>query len=642
MLYGNPFVPSLKIRRGGGAAALPLFDWKGHAMQKTKLFSLIKNLLSHNFRTLFLFELFYKMFAYGLLTPLFIWLTETSIRLAGLHYLSAATVKVWLTSPYTWAILFVAALLLCAYILIDMAAVMICMDCAKRKEYVSGITLLWESLKSVVRLFHWKNVLMIPYLLALFPILCLPFLTGYTTSIHLPAFIGDAIADILREYWILLLLLCALLIVIFRYVYAVFYYVLEKKNFMKACVSSHYLIYGAYFKDLLRLFLWQILCYVAYSVLIALLILLVIGISSLFGWVQFIHAVMISVIEVMIGAVQVLFSCLVVPLSTIFLSLMFYQNKETIGEPVEQVTYKASNHAFSKKKKRIIMVISCLILAVVNLNNIHQLAEGALSESAELAYETRITAHRGASVEYPENTIPAFEAAIDCGADWVELDVQQTADGVLIVMHDSNLYRTTGLNKDVWEVTYDEIRELDAGSHKGEEFADVRISTLEEVLETLKGRVFLNIELKPTGHETDFVKQVIDLINQYEMADECMLASMSYKILTEAKEYDSNIRTIYVMTSAYGYFADLEDVDVFSVKHSYITEYIVESVHLQGKKICAWTVNSQKTMERMINMGVDNLITDKPLLARQKVFEMENSTLINQYIDMLLTMFHRQ
>lgn len=287
------------------------------------------------------------------------------------------------------------------------------------------------------------------------------------------------------------------------------------------------------------------------------------------------------------------------------------------------------------------MVISCLILAVVNLNNIHQLAEGALSESAELAYETRITAHRGSSVEYPENTIPAFEAAIDCGADWVELDVQQTADGVLIVMHDSNLYRTTGLNKDVWEVTYDEIRELDAGSHKGEEFADVRISTLEEVLETLKGRVFLNIELKPTGHETDFVKQVIDLINQYEMADECMLASMSYKILTEAKEYDSNIRTIYVMTSSYGYFADLEDVDVFSVKHSYITEYIVESVHLQGKQICAWTVNSQKTMERMINMGVDNLITDKPLLARQKVFEMENSTLINQYIDMLLTMFRR-
>ncbi len=618
------------------------FSERRYFMEKTKLSGLIRNLLSYNFRTLFLFEVFYKMFAYGLFTPLFLWMTETSISLAGLHYLSAATVIKWLKSPYTWIMIIVALILLSAYVLIDMAAVMICMDCSKRKEYVSGITLLWESIKSVVRLFHWKNALMILYLLAMFPILSVSFLTGYSTSINLPAFIGDEITKILREYWVILLGLCVLLIVIFRYIYAAFYYVLEKKNFTGACMASHYLIYGAYFRDLLRLFLWQIAYYLVYSVTIALLILLVIGVSSLFGWVQFVHAVMISVIEAMIGAVQVLFSCLVIPLSTIYLSWMFYQNKEIIGEPVAQVTYKARIHEPDKRKKRIIMAVSCLVLIVVNLNNIHRLADGGLRSSAELAHETQVTAHRGASAEYPENTLPAFEAAADYGADWIELDVQQTSDGVLIVMHDTNLYRTAGLDKNVWDVTYEEIRELDVGSHKGAEFADVRICTLAEVLETLKGKANLNIELKPTGHEEHFVEQVIDLINEYDMADECMVASMSYRVLTDAKAYDSNIRTIYVMKSAYGYFADLENVDVFSVKHSYITEHIVQSVHLQGKQILAWTVNSKKTMERMINMGVDNLITDKPLTARQKVFEMANSTVINKYIDMLLTLFHQK
>lgn len=610
------------------------------AMQKTKLFSLLKSLLSHNFRTLFLFEVFYKMFAYGFFTPLLIWLAEVSIDMAGLHYLSGSNVGEWMKSPYTWLTLFVVMLLLCAYVLVDMAAVIICMDCAKRGEYVSGITLLWESIKSVVRLFHWRNLCMILYVLILLPILSLPFFTGYVTSIKLPEFLNDTIGRALRAYWPLLLLSAAVVIVAFRYVYAVFYYVLEKKNFLKSCLSSHYLIYRVYTKDLLRLFLWQITGYLVYSILIAVVIALVIGISSLFGSGGFVHAVMISLIEWIIDAVQVLFSCMVVPLSTMFLSLMFYQNKELIGEPVQQVTYKSRLHSFSRKKKRIIMAVSCLFLVILNLNNIKQLTDGVLRDSAQIAYETKITAHRGASADYPENTMPAFEAAIDYGADWLEIDVQQTADGVLIVMHDSNLYRTTGVDRDIWEASYDEIKDLDAGSYMGEEFCDVRISTLEEVLELCKGRINLNIELKPTGHETDLVKQVVDLIYEYEMADDCMLASMSYGALVEAKEYAPDIRTIYVMKTVYGYFADLEDVDVFSIKNTYITERIVESVHLEGKLICAWTVNSLRTMEKMIDMGVDNLITDQPLRARQKVFEMENSTIINEYVQMLLSLFY--
>ncbi len=609
-------------------------------MQKTKLFSLLKSLLSHNFRTLFLFEVFYKMFAYGVFTPILIWLAEMSIDMAGLHYLTGSNMSDWLKSPYTWLMLFVVMLLLCAYVLIDMAAVMICMDCAKRGEYVSGITLIWESVKSVVRLFHWRNLVMILYILILVPVLSLPFFTGYVTSIQLPEFISDTIGKALREYWVLLLIAAIVVIVAFRYVYAVFYYVLEKKNFLRSCISSHYLIYRVYTKDLLRLFLWQVAGYLVYSLLVAFIIALVIGISSLFGSDGFVHAVMISMIEVIIGAVQVLFSCMVVPLSTIFLSLMFYQNKEIIGESVQQVTYKSRLHSFSRKRKRIIMAVSCLFLVILNLNNIKQLTEGALRDSAQLAYETKITAHRGASADYPENTMPAFEAAIDYGADWLEIDVQQTADGVLIVMHDSNLYRTTGVDRNIWEVTYDEIKDLDAGSYMSEEFCDVRISTLEEVLELCKGRIHLNIELKPTGHETDFVKQVVDLVHAYEMTDECMIASMSYGALVEVKEYAPDIQTIYVMKTVYGYFADLEAVDVFSIKNTYITERIVESIHLEGKLICAWTVNSLRTMEKMIDMGVDNLITDQPLRARQKVFEMENSTIINEYVQMLLSLFH--
>lgn len=608
-------------------------------MQKTKLFSLIGKLLSHNFRTLFLFELFYKLFAYGLLTPLLIWLMEVSIRLSGLHYLSGATVKKWMASPYTWLILLLVIILLCCYVLIDMTAVIICVDCAKRKEYVSCYTLLWESLKCVGRMFHWKNMAMLIYLLSLIPLLCLPFLTGYTTSVQTPAFIGNAVQGFFQKYWFMIVFLILLLAVIFRYIYAVFYYVLEKKNFLKACERSHYLIYHVYFKDLLKLFLWQITCYLVYSMIIALAILVIIGISSLFQEMEFIHAVMISIIQGMMGAVHVLFSCLVVPISTLFLCLLFYQNKEAIGEPIEENKYKAQLEGISRKKRNLIMLAAVLVLIILNINNIHHLADGTLSHSMEIAYVTEVTAHRGDSAEHPENTMVAFESAIDSGTDWIELDVQQTADGQIIVMHDSNLLRTTGVDRNIWEVTYDEIKDLDAGSYMGEEFSDVRISTLPEVLEACRGRVKLNIELKPNGHETDLVRQVVDIINEYDFAEDCVLASMSYGTLVDVKEYDSNIYTVLVMGTAYGYFADLNYVDAFSIKNTYITQAIVQSIHLQGKKVYAWTVNSEKTMERMVGMGVDNLITDQPLRARKKVFEMENSTIINQYIHMLTSLF---
>ena len=608
-------------------------------MQNTKLIGLIKNLLSHNFRTLFLFELFYKLFAYGFFTPLLVWLIEESIELAGLHYLSGATVGKWLLSPHTWLLAIIVMILLACYVLIDMTAVIICVDSAKRNEYVSGYTLLWESVKGVTRVFHIKNIPMLVYVLCLIPILGLSFLTGYTTSIQVPAFIGRAVLDFLQRYWFMILILVILLAVIFRYVYAIFYYVLEKKSFLKACERSHYLIYRMYFKDLLKLFLWQIACYVVYTLIIAFAILIIIGMASLFSRIEFIHAIMISIIQGMMGAVQVLFSCLVVPISTLFLSLMFYQNKEVIGEPVEENRYKSREYGMSKRKQRIVMLLAMSVLILMNINNIYHLAEGALSDSVELAHMIEITAHRGDSAEHPENTMVAFESAIDCGCEWIELDVQQTADGEIIVMHDSNLLRTAGIDKNVWEVTYDEIRDLDIGSYMDKEFADVRISTLSEVIEACQGRIKLNIEIKPTGHETDLVERVVDMIHEYHLEDDCVVASMSYGSISRVKECDSNISTVFVMKTAYGYFADLEAADAFSIKNTYITQNIVESIHLQGKQVYAWTVNSGRTMERMYDMGVDNLITDKPLFARTKVFEFENSTIINQYIKMLTSLF---
>ena len=110
--------------------------------------------------------------------------------------------------------------------------------------------------------------------------------------------------------------------------------------------------------------------------------------------------------------------------------------------------------------------------------------------------DVEITAHRGDVSQAPENTIPAFKAAIESGADWIELDINQTKDGVLVVLHDENLMRVAGVPHKVRDLTYDEIRSLDVGSRLGPDFQGTSIPTLSEVLDYCRGKIKLNIEIK--------------------------------------------------------------------------------------------------------------------------------------------------
>ena len=117
--------------------------------------------------------------------------------------------------------------------------------------------------------------------------------------------------------------------------------------------------------------------------------------------------------------------------------------------------YRITNTRWVKKiymyRKRI---IALSIVVVIGVNFAYNFADRRGVLHMGLDNPVEVTAHRGYSAVYPENTIPAFKGAIQVGADWAELDVQQTADGEVIVMHDSNLKRTTGLDKEVWQVTW--------------------------------------------------------------------------------------------------------------------------------------------------------------------------------------------
>lgn len=238
-----------------------------------------------------------------------------------------------------------------------------------------------------------------------------------------------------------------------------------------------------------------------------------------------------------------------------------------------------------------------------------------------------ITAHRGSSKDAPENTLEAIEKAIAEYADYAEIDVQETKDGVVILLHDDNVKRTTNGTGYIWDYSYYDLMQLDAGSWFSEEYAGVLIPTLDEVLEASKGRIFLNIEIKINSHNDDIVEKVVRLIEEYNFEQQCVISSANYAALAEVKELNQNIRTGYIMALAYGNFYDNEYADFYSIKSGFINENLVKLAHGFGKEVHAWTVNNKTEMERMKNLMVNNIITDYPLLAKEVIYSEENESL---------------
>ncbi|MEM7144719.1 MAG: glycerophosphodiester phosphodiesterase family protein, partial [Verrucomicrobiota bacterium] len=223
-----------------------------------------------------------------------------------------------------------------------------------------------------------------------------------------------------------------------------------------------------------------------------------------------------------------------------------------------------------------------------------------------------VTAHRGSSMAAPENTMPAIELAIEEGSDFIEIDVQRTADGVLILVHDTDMKRLAGVPRQVNEMTFEEIRALDVGSWFGEEFAGERAPTLEEVIEVAKaGSVKLNIEMKFAGPDVSMGKDVAALVREKGFEEECVITSLSYDGVMAVREEDPELRTGLIVTASVGDLTRL-DVDVLSVSARAVSRELIDRARRAEMEVHVWTVNQAGDMNTMINLGVDNIMTDRP------------------------------
>lgn len=359
--------------------------------------------------------------------------------------------------------------------------------------------------------------------------------------------------------------------------------------------------------------------------------------GELFSKLQLLGIVSASVVWVFLAASSFVMSALGTPISYACISFLFYGHKNKKQEEILHIQTDGCSPNKLKRSAAItleILLFTCCVFCCSFY--LYGVCHHKISLPVEHFGTMEVTAHRGASRFYPENTMAAFEGAKELGADWIELDVQQSKDGQIFVMHDANFMRTAGIDCNTWELTYNKISRLDAGSFFDIKFNGEKIPLLTETIAFAKdNHIKLNIELKPTGHEEKFEKTVVDMINQEHFREQCVITSQVYEVLERVKAYDPQIQTVYVMSLAYGNINRLAAADNFSIEATSVTEKIVSDVHNAGKQLYAWTVNTEENINRMIDPGVDNIITDDVTLAKECIYLSKTSDVFEEYIKWL-------
>lgn len=579
--------------------------------------------LTAHWKPLILFEILWKLVTLLVIAPACAGLIQLAIQLAKLKYLTTSNLLQFLRSPWTILLLAVLLLLAALYTLFEIAAVCTCFRQSRFQKVRTTLGRMVRSgLQSVLHFFRGGGPFLVLHLLVLIPLMQFSATSGIFTAMGIPDFLAYYMTkkEFLLPIYVAAIILCCLLSV--RWVFSSVLFTQNQCSYRSARATSVQLVRGRFWQTFFSVLVWNCCYFAALLVFLCMITVVVLMVIRATGSNDLIMSQAMRILKLLIQIVLWSFSFFATPICMAHLTALLEKRCVQMPEVVLPEPVPLSRSAKPFRRSTAVLMACCFTVAALglNLSYVYSVFTGKANFRLALFQNPTVMAHRGLSADAPENTLYAFSDAISVGADFIELDVQQTRDGVLVVMHDSNLKRTTGVNKDIWDVDYADIQNLDAGSWFDPAYANARIPTLEETLQFVDKRAKLNIEIKPTKHGSDTLEQdVAELITQYQYTDACYVTSFSYGSLKKVKEVNPEIRTGYLMSVAYGQFYSLKYADAFSLNKVFVTSQVVNAAHQQGKQIFAWTVNSMSEVRSLCNLHVDSIITDDPVMVQNVI-----------------------
>ena len=576
-------------------------------------------MLRFNWRYILLFELLYRMITVPLYLQLLNQGLKFALRMAGYRYLTAGNIVFFLIKPWTLAVAAGLIVIGTLFLTLDIAGLITAFEGAAYGQRLKPLNIFWGGLQKLTEEIKKKNIKLGGVVLVHYFLIHICLITRAIFRIRPINFV---IQETISETWMQILLvvlvtLCTLAAVLSMFVF--YGCMIEQKSFPDSMSRSCTIVRG----HPLRFVAVIVGCNAAVILLIVLLYILAVAAAAvlvvLFANTRLALTLLFSVAGRLELLALGLGGILLMIVHFCVLSVMYYQ----YGNPYTQKQQRDFNYLIGSGVSRKRAGIAIGAMMMVSLFYISDLVfNGSALLNASLS-EIRITAHRGSSKTAPENTMASILAAIEEMADYAEIDVQLTADGVVVLGHDSSLRRVAGVSRPISSLTWEELKGIDVGSWFSGDFSGETTPSLDEVMEVCKGKINLNIEIKTAGKDSELPQKVAELIQRHGMEEQCVVTAVSLPYLVSIKELAPQLHTGYIVSAAYGDFYTNDAVDFISIRYNFVTKSLVDKVHEQGKAVHAWTVNSRNEIERMQILKVDNVITDYPVLAREILYREE-------------------
>jgi glycerophosphoryl diester phosphodiesterase len=312
-----------------------------------------------------------------------------------------------------------------------------------------------------------------------------------------------------------------------------------------------------------------------------------------------------------------LFTMLVIPINIIVLTRLFHVFRRAKGFPMEDrmrlYRSRVLRHGevriagyFRSRGIRHILVL----LGIVYVSGVMTMEQSISHRLVYLDWNVKVAAHRGDIQQAPENSISSIRSALAKQVDAVEIDVQMTKDGVIVLNHDYTLERVAGLKASVHDLTFAEILTLDIrGAWTG--MPVQRIPTLTEVIHEVKGKSKLIIEIKPYGAKKELARKVAELVSSEDMIADSLVQSFDYGVLQAVRIANPDIAVGQILFAAAGNVSSL-DVDFYTISQNMLSESFIDLAHRLDREVWVWTVNLERNMREVLKYDVDGIITDNP------------------------------
>ena len=567
-----------------------------------------------------LFELVYKLIILAVGAPLMALLLNLTMKLAGISYLDDESLLVYLHSPATIFVILIFLFITGFFEFVELSALAACFSCLQKHEKITIGEMLRTGLGAFRKAFRRSGILRFALFTLMMPLAGFTVASGIFIAPLMP--ILNRVFGTISSYAAIgayILIETLLIFVLISRSYSLHFLILTDKSFPDCVQSSREKVRRRKFRMAAAFLLWALFILTATFLLTFGLSFIMIYVAKGFSKAGFAYHRALRVLSYTFDVFTAVSAFFAAPAMICWLTGRFFADCSD-----EQITLPDRSRKKMDKPQKAVLITTVIVASVMaSVAFFRAVYQGNILLHSGIFTRTQVTAHRGCPTVAPENTAYSFEAALESDTDYIELDVQLTSDGQLVVFHDDTLERTTNGKGKLTDHTYAELMKLSAGCKfgNGTDFADAKIATLEEVLQLVGKEKMLNIELKDVGDSVRATEKTVELIEEYNITSSCYVSSFSYPLLKIVKRLDPKIKTALIANVATSTsFSRLKYIDAVSLNYIFVNQTIINTAHQSGKRVFVWTVDNRADIEQMMLLGVDNIITNEPDTAAEVVY----------------------